>query len=90
MGLRTPHGKATFSQTCRRGQETSTEALLAAVGDTGIKEALLQGKKTGDRTFKVHVDGYNLLPALKGEAEWQQNFCIGPTTAAGGAAASGR
>jgi arylsulfatase len=70
VGLRTPHGKATFGQTCRCGQETSTEALLAAVGDTGIKEALLQGKKIGDRTFKVHVDGYNLPPALKGEAAW--------------------
>jgi len=50
--------------------EDMLPTLLAAVGDTGIKEALLQGKKTGAITFKVHVDGYNLLPALKGEAEW--------------------
>lgn len=21
-------------------------------------------------TYKVHLDGYNLIPALKGEAEW--------------------
>ena len=55
--------------------EDMLPTLLAAVGDTDIKEKLLQGKKTGDKTFKVHVDGYNLLPALKGEAEWpRQTF----------------
>jgi arylsulfatase A-like enzyme len=44
--------------------------LLAAAGDTTVKEDLLKGKKVGDATFKVHLDGYNLLPALKGEGEW--------------------
>src|SRR5262249_6966419 len=29
------------------------------------------GHKAGDKTYKVHLDGYNLIPALKGEAkEW--------------------
>jgi len=50
--------------------EDMLPTLLAAVGDTGIKEALLQGKKTGDSTLKGPVDGSNLLPALKGEAQW--------------------
>ena len=44
--------------------------LLASAGDTTVKEDLLKGKKYGEATFKVHVDGYNLLPALKGQGEW--------------------
>jgi arylsulfatase len=44
--------------------------LLAAAGASGLKEELLKGKKVGDQTFKVHLDGYDLLPALKGQAEW--------------------
>jgi len=47
--------------------------LLAAAGDTTVKEDLLKGRKVGDKTFKVHLDGYNLLPALKGEAEWPRH-----------------
>ena len=41
--------------------------LLAAAGDTTVKEDLKKGQKVGDTTYKVHLDGYNLLPALKGE-----------------------
>jgi len=47
--------------------------LLAAAGDPNVKEDLLKGKKVGDMTYKVHLDGYNLLPALKGEAEWPRH-----------------
>ena len=50
--------------------EDMIPTLLAAAGDTTVKEDLLKGKKVGDATFKVHLDGYNLLPALKGEGEW--------------------
>ena len=32
-----------------------------------IKEELLEGKKVGDKTFKIHLDGYNMLPYLTGE-----------------------
>jgi hypothetical protein len=32
-----------------------------------VKEDLLKGKKVSDRTFKVHLDGYNLMPFLKGD-----------------------
>jgi len=39
--------------------------LLAAAGDPNVKEDLLTGKKAGNRTYKVHLDGYNLIPALK-------------------------
>jgi len=47
--------------------------LLAAAGDPNVKENLLKGKKVGDMTYKVHIDGYNLIPALKGEAEWPRH-----------------
>jgi arylsulfatase len=43
--------------------------FLAAAGDTGVVEDLKAGKTIGDTTFKVHIDGYNLLPYLTGEAD---------------------
>jgi len=47
--------------------------LLAAAGDPNVKDDLLKGKQVGDMTYKVHLDGYNLMPALKGEAEWPRH-----------------
>jgi len=45
--------------------------LVAAAGVPDVKEKLLKGYKAGTKNFKVHLDGYNLLPAFKGEAkEW--------------------
>ncbi|QZE15451.1 arylsulfatase [Halosquirtibacter laminarini] len=41
--------------------------LLAAAGDDNIKEELLDGYEANDKNFKVHLDGYNMLPYLKGE-----------------------
>jgi arylsulfatase A-like enzyme len=43
--------------------------FLAAAGDTDTVEELKAGKQIGDKTFKVHIDGYNLLPYLTGEEE---------------------
>jgi len=43
--------------------------LLAVAGAPDVKEQLLKGMKIGDKTFKVHLDGYNLLPYLTGEAK---------------------
>jgi arylsulfatase A-like enzyme len=40
--------------------------LLAAAGDPNIKDELLTGFKAGGSTFKVHLDGYNLIPCLTG------------------------
>jgi len=48
--------------------EDMIPTLLAAAGDTTVKEDLLKGRKIGDMTYKVHLDGYNLLPFFKGEA----------------------
>jgi len=36
--------------------------LLAAAGDLDVTQRLLKGTKVGDKTFNVHLDGYNMLP----------------------------
>ncbi len=43
--------------------------LLAAAGDTTIKERLLKGwaPTAGGLVHKVHLDGYNILPYLEGQ-----------------------
>ncbi|MEH0157120.1 arylsulfatase [Limibacter armeniacum] len=48
--------------------------LLAAAGDPNIKEKLLKGHKAGDMTYKVHLDGYNLLPFLTGKQELPKTY----------------
>jgi arylsulfatase len=50
--------------------EDMLTTFLAAAGEPDIKQELLTGKQVGDRTYKVHLDGYDLGPALKGEADW--------------------
>ncbi len=41
--------------------------FLATVGDATIKEKLAQGYTIGKNTYKVHLDGYNLLPYFEGK-----------------------
>lgn len=53
--------------------EDMLPTLLAAVGNENVKDELIKGKKIGDMTYKVHIDGYNLLPALKGEGNWPRH-----------------
>ncbi|MEI6084704.1 MAG: arylsulfatase [Verrucomicrobiota bacterium] len=48
--------------------EDMLPTLLAAAGVPDVKEQLLKGMKVGDKTFKVHLDGYNLTDALAGKA----------------------
>jgi arylsulfatase len=43
--------------------------FLAAAGESDIKEKLLAGHEAAEKTFKVHLDGFNLLPYLTGETE---------------------
>jgi arylsulfatase A-like enzyme len=43
--------------------------LLAAAGDTDVKDRLLKGADIGGKTFKVHLDGYNQLPLLTGQTQ---------------------
>ena len=41
--------------------------FLAAAGNDNVKEELLSGKTIGNKTFKVHLDGYNMLPHITGK-----------------------
>ena len=41
--------------------------FLAAAGNANVKEELLNGKTIDGKTFKVHLDGYNILPHLTGK-----------------------
>ncbi len=50
-------------------QEDWLPTFVAAAGDTQIKEKLLKGYKAGGKTFKNHLDGYNMLPYFTGEVE---------------------
>jgi arylsulfatase A-like enzyme len=60
-----------------RAGEVSTEmfsgldwfpTLLAAAGDTTVKDDLLKGSDFNGTTFKVHLDGYNQLDYLTGKS----------------------
>jgi arylsulfatase len=41
--------------------------FLAAAGEPKIADKLKKGHKAGNKTFKVHLDGFNLLPYLTGQ-----------------------
>jgi arylsulfatase len=41
--------------------------LAAAAGDADVVDRIRKGGKIGDKTFKVHLDGHNLIPFFKGE-----------------------
>jgi arylsulfatase len=43
--------------------------LLAAAGEPDVNEKLLKGHTAGERTFRVHIDGLNMLPYLTGDQE---------------------
>jgi arylsulfatase A-like enzyme len=44
--------------------------LMAAVGEPDLKDNLLKGSKVAGTDYKVHIDGYNLMPAFQGQGEW--------------------
>jgi arylsulfatase len=43
--------------------------FLAAAGEPDVVEKLENGHEADGKTFKVHIDGYNLLPYLTGEED---------------------
>jgi arylsulfatase A-like enzyme len=49
--------------------EDMMPTLLAAAGVPDVKEKLLKGHKAGKKTFKAHLDGYNLMPLFEGKVE---------------------
>jgi arylsulfatase len=49
--------------------------IMAAVGDTEIKQDLLKGKELNGQQYQVHLDGYNQLDMLtKGEPSQRHEF----------------
>ncbi|MEJ2596659.1 MAG: sulfatase-like hydrolase/transferase, partial [bacterium] len=49
--------------------EDMMPTILAAAGVPDVKEKLLTGYEANGKNFKVHLDGFNLLPYFKGEVE---------------------
>jgi arylsulfatase len=43
--------------------------FLSAAGESHIAEKLRSGHKCGDKTFRVHIDGFDLVPYLTGQAK---------------------
>ena len=43
--------------------------LLAAAGDPDVAQKLLDGYTVEGKTFKVHLDGYNMIPYITGEVK---------------------
>jgi len=63
--------------------------FLAAAGEPNIVEKLKKGHKAGAKTFKVHIDGYNLLPFLtKGNGARAKGSSTSATTGTWSACAS--
>jgi arylsulfatase len=57
--------------------EDMLPTLVAAAGDASAKDDLRKGRAIGGTTYKVHIDGYNLMPALKGEVKkWPRSEFI--------------
>jgi len=46
--------------------------FLAAAGVPDVKEQLLKGYKAGDKTFKVHLDAYDMSNLLSGKGRGQR------------------
>ena len=59
--------------------------FAAIAGKDDIKEDLLDGYRSSamGRSYKVHLDGYNILPLLTGETDTRRarKFSTSPTMA---------
>jgi arylsulfatase A-like enzyme len=53
--------------------EDWTPTLVAAAGIPDIKGKLMQGYRAGDKTFKVHLDGYDMTDLLSGKGPGTRN-----------------
>ena len=56
--------------------------LVAAAGNPNIIDELKKGKKIGDRTYKIHLDGYNQMDMItgKGPSNRHEIFYFGEST----------
>ena len=43
--------------------------ILAAAGEPDIRDKLLRGHRANGKEFRVHLDGYNMLPFLTGQED---------------------
>ena len=70
MGVRWP-GKIKPNQISNEiiSMEDWLPTLVAAAGDPNVKDKLLKGHSAGDMTYKVHIDGYNMLPYFTGNED---------------------
>jgi arylsulfatase len=48
--------------------EDMLPTLVAAAGNPSVKDSLLKGAQVGGKTYKVHLDGYNITDALAGKS----------------------
>ena len=57
--------------------------FVAAAGNPNIAEELKKGKQLGDRTYKVHLDGYNQMDLItgKGPSNRHEVFYFGESDA---------
>lgn len=56
--------------------EDMLPTLLAAAGDPTVAADLKAGETINGRDYKVHLDGYDLRPALEAKAEWPRKEFI--------------
>ena len=56
--------------------EDMMPTFLAAAGDATAAADLRRGRTLGAREYKVHLDGYDLAPSLKGESAWPRSDFI--------------
>ena len=56
--------------------EDMLPTLVAAAGNASATTDLLKGKSIGGATYKVHIDGYDLGPALRGQGKWPRHEFI--------------
>jgi arylsulfatase A-like enzyme len=49
------------------------QTLAAVAGNPNLAEELKQGKTLGDKTYKVHLDGYNQLNMLTGNGQSERH-----------------
>ena len=56
--------------------------FVAAAGNPNINEELKKGKQIGDRTYKIHLDGYNQMDLItgKGPSARHEIFYFGEST----------
>jgi arylsulfatase len=56
--------------------EDMLTTFVNAAGGTNVVDNLKKGASIGGRNYKVHLDGYDLGPALRGQAAWPRKEFI--------------